>query len=396
MQSSIINCYDWLIDREPSNLRYTKIGDVTRGVEVGMEFEPAPFTDIIVSFSIGFADKPATRTFLACISGVDVDHSFAKCFGFVVDKYLQLSERPITKHPIEVMSDPFLSFYAEFFERNSITGLIDDVVSDLVVNIRHKPLFPTRQAFQFTLGRRSAFCLKFTAQIAISAFNSPDVFAIEELVIGKHGMIIDSGIDTENSISFFDNWTVSFSYHLEFEFVPIVGKPRITDIPSNIFSKIVGNINFEFDPAINTAERCLRFGNIEREGANIISDSRMWSFCWQPFEFLSFQHLRRIIPGTSDQRSREFILFSDRIVSSVVEFEFIIGWNPISNPHDVVDRFVVCFNSADKVNIGFNINSNSSSHVNLISSQGIYNLSGGVGETTNEVFSFRPKEQYPN
>ena len=38
--------YNWLVDGQPTQNRYTVMGDVTRSIEVGMEFETPCGTDV--------------------------------------------------------------------------------------------------------------------------------------------------------------------------------------------------------------------------------------------------------------------------------------------------------------------------------------------------------------
>ena len=56
--------YNWLVDRQPTQNRYTVVGDVTGSIEVRMEFKTAVTTQVLGPITITFVNMATNRAFL--------------------------------------------------------------------------------------------------------------------------------------------------------------------------------------------------------------------------------------------------------------------------------------------------------------------------------------------
>lgn len=369
--------YIRLVDEKPSSFSFTDAGDIICGVEVGMELEAALPTPILMSFPVSFIDIPTTRTFLAGVSWVDVDNMFAECFSLVLNKGLQLPERPVAKHFIESMSKSFLSFDTKRFKSDSVTGLIYNPFSNAVIRVSHKLFLSTRHLFKFTFGRASAFLLKFLPQMLVSTLNRSNMLTIVKEVIGEHCMVIDSSVHSEYILDGSGFWSIGFCYNVELESAIVNGESRIAEIPIEVLPKIFRYNNRNFYSTINTRERCNRFLTIERECPDIEPNSGIKLFDWQSFEPFTFEHFRCIIPCTSNKGCWEIMFFPDGIISEMVQSEFIVNPILISDFQNVVYSFIVDVDGIDKSFIRFDIDSNSPLHINSLVYKVYTYLEGG-------------------
>ncbi len=56
--------YDWLVDGQPTQNRYTVLGDVTGSIEVSMEFKTTVSAEVLGTVPVTFVDVTTGRTLL--------------------------------------------------------------------------------------------------------------------------------------------------------------------------------------------------------------------------------------------------------------------------------------------------------------------------------------------
>ncbi len=150
--------YNWLVDRQPTQNRYTVVGDVTGSIEVSMEFKSAVPTEILRTIPVTFVDVAAGRTFLRGVPGINGDNLLTYIFGFVSDKLFQFVERPVVEFPIELSTATFLNTdLGEVFKCEYRRWGLNNLLRDTMVDISHKPSFSTSQLPQFADTGSSAF-----------------------------------------------------------------------------------------------------------------------------------------------------------------------------------------------------------------------------------------------
>jgi hypothetical protein len=70
--------YDWLVDRQPDKLRFTKLADVSCRIQVGIEFKATLFAFELQSFPVVSIDVSAFAASLRSVLRVDLHHSFTQ------------------------------------------------------------------------------------------------------------------------------------------------------------------------------------------------------------------------------------------------------------------------------------------------------------------------------
>jgi len=147
-----------------------------------------------------------TTTFMADLAGhirIDLNNFNSFSFSFVLDKTLQLIETPVTQYPIKDSSSSFvfLANSFEVFHNNFVSIKIgNNILTNVMVSPSHKPFLSTRDFFKQSLSRPCAFSLEFRTQILELPFNPLDFSRPIKLAIRSDSKIINSDINTKNSI----------------------------------------------------------------------------------------------------------------------------------------------------------------------------------------------------
>ena len=150
--------YNWLVDRQPTQNRYTVVGDVTGSIEVSMEFKTAVTTQVLGPITITFVNMATNRAFLRGIPSIDRDNLLTKILRFIPNKLFQFKERPVVQFPVELGTTSFLNAdLGQVFECECGEIRVDNLLRDTVINISHKPSFPTGHFTEFPFSRSGAF-----------------------------------------------------------------------------------------------------------------------------------------------------------------------------------------------------------------------------------------------
>ncbi len=150
--------YIRLVDRQPTQNRYTILGDVTGSIEVSMEFKTTVTTQVLRTVPVTFVDVTTGRTFLRGVPCIDGDNLLTKILGLVPDKLFQFVERPVVEFPIELSTATFLNTdLGEVFKCEYRRWGLNNLLRDTMVDISHKPSFSTSQLPQFADTGSSAF-----------------------------------------------------------------------------------------------------------------------------------------------------------------------------------------------------------------------------------------------
>jgi hypothetical protein len=84
--------YIRLVDGQPTQTRYTGLGNVTRSIEVSMKLKTTRPTPEIRTIAVPLVDVTTRRTLLRGIPGIDKDNLLTEIFGLVSDKLFQFIE----------------------------------------------------------------------------------------------------------------------------------------------------------------------------------------------------------------------------------------------------------------------------------------------------------------
>ena len=362
--------YIRLIDMQPTSLRSTEAGDVPCSIEIGMEFESTSLAFVDKAVPIVFVNVSTSRALLTGVPCVDVDNRFALGFGFVVDEPLELAERPVPEHLIELSSESFISSNSELFQCYCVEWLGDYPICDLMIDIGHETFFSPGKFLEFSFGGSSAFGLEFTTQMLIFSLDLSNMIGTVELIIGKDRVVDNASIYSNDCIWWSDGWVSLLDNNPENEFITIVGEFSRDDLPILVFYKIWGDHDRDLHSTLNTCKGDETLPNPGCECSLIVSDGRPSLLDRKDFTFFSFEHLGSIIPGCRDNGGWDVGIFlSDGIVGEMMEFEFIDNLVLEPDLKNIISSEVDHFYGSNQSFIGFEMQGNGSLHKTSLDSE---------------------------
>ncbi len=300
----------------------------------------------------------ADRAGFAGVVRVSVDNPNTLTAGFVVDKALELPERPVVGQPVQHLT-PFLALNShsssdsgEVFHHNAVSFFkwFNYLLAYSVVHTSHKPCLPSAHPFKLPSGGRSAFGLEYPPQSVKSIklpFNS-----LKESVVAGHRKIVYSNINSYGMLAVISGVDVFGNNHMEEQLTFPVDKIRCPNNPANIFLEVFRDLDGEFNTPSDGAE-----GNhirLEGEGPSIVADTeKLLAEGLRRFFSLSlpcpdrFKHLICLIPATYDKLGGEIHHLTDSIVGGVVEFKFT-EFSAIARIDHMLSRLRILFHSFKK------------------------------------------------
>ena len=223
--------YNWLVDRQPTQNRYTVLGNVTGSIEVSMEFKSAVPTEILRTIPVTFVDVAAGRTFLRGVPGINGDNLLTYIFGFVSDKLFQFVERPVVQFPIKLCSTSLLhTDFRQIFECKHGVRELNNMLRDTVVGISHKPSFSTRQLPQFTDAGTSAFGLQFSSEMCVFTTDILHSRRIKKCVVGTDCDVDNTPINSEDRPFRSYLRGIGFKLTMQVERIIVLGMDRVEDL----------------------------------------------------------------------------------------------------------------------------------------------------------------------
>lgn len=314
--------YNWLVDGQPTQNRYTVVGDVTGSIEVSMEFKTAVTTQVLRTFPVTFVDVTTGRTLLRGITGINSDNLFTKIFCFVSDKLFQFVKRPVIQFPIELCSTSLLhTDFRQIFECKYRGWRLDNMLRDTVVGISHKPSFSTRQLPQFADAGTSAFGLQFCSEIRKPCPRILHSRRIEKCVVGTDCNIYNTSVYSEDGLfrSYF--WGIGFKLAMQIERIVVLakGQGRGLNLPRQVLSVIFGDTECNLNPTIRGREGCISGVQTYPDNSGVVSHRGILFSERFKMAFHRFQRLTSNISCTLHKRGREIRNgLSDILIGSVV------------------------------------------------------------------------------
>jgi hypothetical protein len=102
---------------QPAQARYTSLSDISRSIEVSMEFKPTFAATESRAFTVPLVGMPAVGTLLRGVPGIHQENVLSKSLSFVPDKLLKLVERPAIELSIKLLTSSLLdSDLAQIFQ----------------------------------------------------------------------------------------------------------------------------------------------------------------------------------------------------------------------------------------------------------------------------------------
>lgn len=252
--------YDWLVDGQPAQNRYTVLGDVTGSIEVSMEFKTAVTTEVLRTVPVPFVYVTTGRTLLRGITGINGDNLFTKILGLVLDKLFKFVERPGIQFPVELSTTPFLhTDLCEIFKSEHSVGEVNNLLRDTMINVSHKPSFSSGHFTEFPFGGTSAFGLKRGSEVRELSANILHRLRIKERVIGTDCDINNTTINSENGLFRDGLRGIGFNVAMQVKRVIILakGQSRRLDFPRQILPVIFRDTERDPNPTVRGREGCI-------------------------------------------------------------------------------------------------------------------------------------------
>jgi hypothetical protein len=300
--------YNWLVDGQPAQNRYTILGDVTGSIEVSMEFESAVTTEILRTIPVTFIDMTAGRTLLGSVPGIDKDNLLTEILGFVPDKLFQFIERPGIQVPIELGTTSFLhADFGQVFKCEHGIRELNNMLRDTVIGISHKPSFSTGHPAEFPLGRSSAFGLKFGSEMGVVTTGILHSRRIKKCVVGTDCNVDNTPVNSEDGL--FSSYLrgIGFELAMQVKRIIVLAKRqcRGLNLPRQVFPVIFRDTECNFDSAIRSRESCIPGIKKNTDNSGIVSHRRILFTERFELTFHSFQRLTCNISSSLHKRGWE-------------------------------------------------------------------------------------------
>jgi len=315
-------------------------------------------------------DLPTSVAGLGSVARGDFYNLDSLLNRLVLDKRVQLIKRPIGKKSIHsftsiLVSDSFKDFHSDCV---SFVKGFNNSFAYAMVCVSHKPSLSARKSFQMSLGRFCAFGLERTSKSLKSI--EFIINSLEELLFRCYSYIVYTEVDTNNfsvtteivaDINFFGNNDVQEHLILSNEEI------GTSDFKVFIFIKVFRDYNRNLDSSFNGRQT----NNIilQRETPMVISHCHV--FFDSGFSLVIFENCTSNISTTNYKLGGELSMFSDRIITQIMEFSLIRSMQIITIVNDFLSRNRILSHGFKKdfIKRYFNFNSGNGFHTYLIGKQ---------------------------
>ncbi len=321
---NFITCHVRLVYSQPTDTRFTDIGNIPGSIEVSMYLKTAFNAVERIAFPVTLVDMSAVGTFLTGIAGVNGYNRFTSSFSLVSQKLLKLVKAPIVKLSGELRSsDPALNSYAaQIFNSEHIKGHSRNFLGDVMVNPGYKPFFLSANLPKKFFSGMCAFALKLCSKVCVLCPHVFDGFAVEKFVIGSNRDIDNPSINPKNlvSINRFRR-LISDSYmQVKSILLFVVAECGGSEFPVKILPVIFRDRENGFYPAFSGRKGNNLLGEVDITNSFIVSDSGILLALREFLKFDSFKSFTGNISNPLKDRARKFRIFSaDIVVSSMVD-----------------------------------------------------------------------------
>lgn len=334
--------YDWRVDGPLLSKELAEDSDIAGSVNVAVEHKPAVITAIPYSFPVGFSDNATRTTRLTGVPRVDVFNNLSKSLSFIFKEIPELPETPITQEFVEPLSVLLLSPDIQLLQDKKVGIAFGNLFANAVVDITHKPSFPSTETFKMSLGGTGAFTLQACFQPLVFSFDCSNVTAVEEFIAAGDYRIDDSPIYSNNPCWIGSGRTVCLSDEIKIRSSVLDVENRTTYSPVDILLEVIRNGNIDFDSA-----ECCRQGynsTIQKRLESIVikPDSGKFPFLRQSSQFLTFKHLTGLISSRTDEATIKLgKLLPNVSVSGLMKFCFVISSHIKSFFDTNITRYII-------------------------------------------------------
>lgn len=314
--------YDWPVDVRPAQVGHASLGDVSGGVEVGMELESAVPASVGVPSAVAFVGVSASRALLAGVSGVDQNDALAECFRLVSQELLKLEERPAVELRVELPASPLLDSYAfQVLKGEGSEGRLGYLLGYAMVHVSHKPSLSPRKPLELPFGGASAFGLEPLSEVCILPPTVLHTLGIEKPAVGAHGNIDNAPVYAEYLPTY---WFRRFCLYrsVDVECTSLINQGGTLDCPVEVSLVILREGKGGLDSPLEGADAHPTLGHPEVHNTLVVAYRRMGVCFGELLEFECPERLASYIPRARGQAGRKTEPLPDVIVRSIV-YQFL-------------------------------------------------------------------------
>ena len=259
-----------------------------------------------LSFAVELLGAPAFRTFLACISWVNIFDKTTINFRFVIKKRLQSCKTPgVNSSACFLSCFNSISNVSQILKNNCCTMInaINYSSRQNVITICAETVYLPAKFLQMSLGRLGAFRLQSTFQIKISMFYFFPLASSKEKPIASHCRSVNAKIYAQYLISRLKVFARCFYNNMQKSFTILKYKIRRANLPSNSCFVKFRNNQCTKNPTASTGQSRSTSGKIDACRSCIISNYRririrtrrsssLSKFCFSTFNRLCSPYTR--------------------------------------------------------------------------------------------------------
>ena len=337
--------YDWLVDGQPTQTRYTGLGYVTRSIEVSMEFKTTGATQESGTFPIAFIDVTTSRAFLRSVSGIYKDNLLTNVLCFVGQELCKFIERPVIQFAVKLCPTSFLhTDFRQIFKCKYCGGRVNNLLRDTMVYVSHKPSFSPRKFTEFPLAGTSAFRLQLLAKVSTLGSGVLHLLGIKKGVVGADSNVHNTPVNTENLLVS-DQFRCP-GFHLAMQVKDLAlfieRQGRGLYLPADVLLVVIRDSERCFDTSVAGGDCSVTGIHTDTDYSLIVPHRRILFTERFELAFNRFQRLTGTISCTLYQRGREIRnRLSDILVGGIVAVHLVCGMGIKSPLRTSVERHCV-------------------------------------------------------
>jgi len=191
-----------------------------------------------------------------------------------------------------------------------------------VVQISHKPSFPSAHQLQFTMSASGAFGLKFSSKLSVLGSDVLHGFAVKEHVAGAYCDVVYATVDSKNLDIANYCWIRRLNGYMEIE-ISSIRERATSHAPSEIQLIVIGNEEGCLNPAVGRCYGSYAVKHVNRDNALVIPHGSERLPVWYRITFQGFERLTSTVSRSLHKADRKLTGFPDNAVRCLVVLNLV-------------------------------------------------------------------------
>jgi hypothetical protein len=317
------------LTRQPAQTRYTCLSDISRSIEVSMEFKTAFAATEIGALTVPLVDMSAVRALLRSVSSIYQENVLSKSLRFVADKLLKLIERPAIELYVKHLASTSAllnSNLAKIFKSKYSVLRVHYLLGYAVIHVSREPSFPTRHELKLAFGWFGAFGLQLLSEIGILSTPILDLLGVEKSVIRADSNIHYSTVYSKNFkvINFLRIIMLQRYVQIEAIVFAVTRDSTGLDNPGKIISIMRWYKEGRLDPPFDTGNGSYSTNKVDSDNSLIVSHGREGLTLWKSSKLNSFESIAGTVSRSLNQRGWKFWnVLTNMLVGCIVVINFV-------------------------------------------------------------------------